>query len=74
MYMITAISPEGIVSFHSKTPAEALQTAVELIDFGLEGVCITDARGRRHIPTDFAGLYAAPMSILIEASGAPERT
>ena len=44
--MITAISPEGVVSFHSKTPAEALQTAVELMDFGL----------------------------LIEASGAPERT
>jgi predicted RNase H-like HicB family nuclease len=37
MYMITAISPEGAVSFHSKTPAEALQTAVELMGIGLEG-------------------------------------
>jgi hypothetical protein len=42
-YLISAISPEGMVSFRSKTPAEALQTAVELMGFGLKEVCITDA-------------------------------
>jgi hypothetical protein len=53
-YRITAISPEGAVSFRSKTPTEALKTAVELMDLGLEGVSITDANGRRQTPTDFA--------------------
>jgi hypothetical protein len=56
-YRITAISPEGAVSFRSKTPAEALETAVELMDFGLEGISITDAKGERHTPSDFARLY-----------------
>ena len=56
-YKITAISPEGVVSFLSKTPAEALDTALGLMDLGLERVCITDAKGGQHTPTAFACLY-----------------
>ena len=59
-YKITAISPEGMVSFRSKTPAEAVQTAVELMSFGLKEICITDAGGARYTHTDFARLYTAP--------------
>ena len=53
-YRITAISPEGAVSFCSKTPAGALETAVDLMDLGLEKVSITDSKGGRHTPRDFA--------------------
>jgi hypothetical protein len=42
-YRITATSPEGQVSFRSKTAAEALKTAAELIELGLEEIRITDA-------------------------------
>jgi hypothetical protein len=59
-YLISAIGPEGMVSFRSKTPAEALQTAVELMGFGLKEICITDAGGARYTHTDFARLYTAP--------------
>jgi hypothetical protein len=53
-YKITATSPEGQVSFRSKTAAETLQTAADLIDLGLEEVSITDAEGRRYTPTEFS--------------------
>ena len=53
-YRITATSSEGQVSFRSKTAAEALQTAADLIDLGLEEISITDAEGRRHTPREFS--------------------
>jgi hypothetical protein len=56
-YTITAMSPEGTVRFRSKTPTEALQTALELMGFGLMEVSITDAEGQRHAPADFDRLY-----------------
>ena len=62
-YRITATSPEGAVSFLSKTPAEALDTAVELMDFGLKAISITDAKGERYAHADFARLYADKASI-----------
>jgi hypothetical protein len=49
-YTITAMSPEGAVRFGSKTPTEALQTALELMGFGLTEVSTTDAKGQRHAP------------------------
>jgi hypothetical protein len=56
-YTIMAMSPEGAVRFRSKTPAEALKTAVELMGLGLEGVSIADASGRQYTPTDFGRVY-----------------
>jgi hypothetical protein len=56
-YTITAMSLEGAVSFRSKTPAEALKTAVELMALGLEGVNIADAKGHQYTPTDFGRAY-----------------
>jgi len=53
-YRITATSPEGQVSFRSKTAAEALKTAAELIELGLEEISITDAEGRRYTPTELS--------------------
>jgi hypothetical protein len=51
------MSPEGVVRFRSKTPTEALQTALELMGFGLMEVGIADDTGQRHAPVDFDRLY-----------------
>jgi hypothetical protein len=54
---ITGVSPDGAVYFRTKTPAEAPETAKELIEFDLKDVSITDANGEQHIPADFERLY-----------------
>jgi hypothetical protein len=49
-YLITAMSAEGVVTFHSKTPAGALETAAQLEEFGLTEIRITDTQGRLFSP------------------------
>jgi hypothetical protein len=56
-YTITAISIEGTVSFLSRTTAEALKTAIELVGLGLEEISITDGHGQQYTPADFERFY-----------------
>jgi hypothetical protein len=70
-YRISAISPEGLVSFRSKTPAEALQTAVELMGFGLKEICITDAGGARYTHTDFGAIHSHRLCTSLHRTDSP---
>jgi hypothetical protein len=49
--------PAGARPNSLKTPAGALETAVDLRDLGFEEVSIIDSKGGRHSPADFARLY-----------------
>ena len=51
------MSIEGTISFISRTTAEALKTAIELMGLGLEEVSITDGHGQQYTPADFEPFY-----------------
>jgi hypothetical protein len=52
MHGISALAPDGAVSFRRKTPAGALETAIELIGLGSTEVGIT-FKGQFYTPIDF---------------------
>jgi hypothetical protein len=54
-YGVSAMAPDGAVSFRRKTPAGALETAMELKGLGLKEVGIT-FKGQKYTPLD---LYAS---------------
>jgi len=51
------MAPDGAVSFRRKTPAGALETAMELVGLGLKEVGIT-FKGQKYTPLGFVRFCA----------------
>ena len=53
IYVVTGSTYAGALSIRRDTPVEAVETAREFLDQGMQAVLITDSDGRSHGPDDF---------------------